>query len=606
MCGFYGQFNTPNLPEPEFKKLLALGAHRGPDQTGFWEGERVQFGFNRLAILDLTEAGHQPMRSPNGKFMVVFNGEIYNHLDLRKKLPRYQYRGHSDTETICHALEVWGVRRTVESLDGMFALAIYQVDSKELCLARDFAGIKPLFFGHLNGAVVFSSQYDQLKAHPLCKSQAINEQVLKLYLQQHFVPAPFGLHKNLHQVRPGEIVSFSAAGEMKKQRYWELPDTLPAEYITDQADAQKVFSEAFATSVNDQLVADVPLGAFLSGGVDSPLVCSYATEVKKDIDVFSIGSDSKVHDESERATAFAKALKLNQHLWKLDATEMLSYWDEATLALHEPLADFSILPTYLVSKLARKHVTVALSGDGGDELFFGYERFWSVGKNQKFHNLPAFLRKGMYGADKIISSNKNVNSLLTVAKQGAAHQSLHSRFSTSWMDKIAPALREVALPEEWDVYAYANCKNERELMAKMRKAEFYGMMQKTLRKVDLASMQNSLEVRVPFLQKTTIEAALRIDPMLSYGPNKKKEVLKQNLLQRIPNLPDDNVKRGFTIPLGNWIREGLREKFETSFEELAKAENYFYMPAMNEMLNAHAKGGDLKWPLFTLYSLAKQ
>lgn len=603
MCGFYGQFNTPNLPESEFKKLLALGAHRGPDQTGFWEGVRVQFGFNRLAILDLTEAGHQPMRSPNGKFMVVFNGEIYNHLDLRKNLPQYRYRGHSDTETICHALEVWGVRRTVESLDGMFALAIYQMDAKELYLARDFAGIKPLFFGHLNGAVVFSSQYDQLKAHPLFKSQAINEQVLKLYLQQHFVPAPFGLHKNLHQVRPGEIVSFSALGEMKKQRFWELPDTLPSEYITDQAEAQKVFSDAFAKSVNDQLVADVPLGAFLSGGVDSPLVCSYATEVKKDIDVFSIGSDSKVHDESERATAFAKTLKLNQHLWKLDATEMLSYWDEATLALHEPLADFSILPTFLVSKLARKHVTVALSGDGGDELFFGYERFWSVGKNQKFHNLPAFLRKGMYGADKIISSNKNVNSLLTVAKQGAAHESLHARFPTSWIDKIAPGLREVSVPEEWDVYAYANCKNERDLMAKMRKAEFYGMMQKTLRKVDLASMQNSLEVRVPFLQKTTIEAALRIDPMLSYGPNKKKEVLKQNLLQRIPNLPDDNVKRGFTIPLGNWIREGLREKFEASFEELANAENYFNMPAMNEMLDAHAKGSDLKWPLFTLYSL---
>ena len=161
MCGFFGQFNTPNLPESEFKRLLALGAHRGPDQAGFWEGERVQFGFNRLAILDLTEAGHQPMKSPHGKYMVLFNGEVYNYQNIQKRLPNHAYRGHSDTEVICHALEVWGVKKTVEALDGMFALAIYETDKEELHLVRDFAGIKPLFFGQMDGEVVFSSQYDQ-------------------------------------------------------------------------------------------------------------------------------------------------------------------------------------------------------------------------------------------------------------------------------------------------------------------------------------------------------------------------------------------------------------------------------------------------------------
>ena len=605
MCGFFGQFNTPNLPQSDFRQLLAMGAKRGPDQTDIWQSERVQFGFNRLAILDLTEAGHQPMRSLNGRFMVLFNGEIYNHQDLRNKLPTHNYRGHSDTETICHGLEVWGIRKTIEALDGMFALAIYDIQTAEITLARDFAGIKPLFYGNNKGQVVFASQYDQVKAHPLFRENSINPQVLKLYLKQHFVPAPFGLHHSLHQLNPGEMITFSSNGDSKKVRYWEMPNTIPVDSIKNAEEAQKVFAEAFEKSVNDQLMADVPLGAFLSGGVDSPLVCAYAKRQKQGIEVFSIGSDSKVHDESERATQFAEALQLKQHLWKLDASEMQNYWDEAVASLHEPLADFSILPTYLVSKLAKKHVTVALSGDGGDELFFGYERFWSIGKNINYHQLPSFARKAIYGVDKLISKNKNVNSNLVVARQGYAHKGLHTRFSDAWLNKIAPDLKNVAMPDGWEVYDYPNSKNPGQLLAHMRKAEFYGMMQKTLRKVDLASMQNSLEVRVPFLQKNMIEAALQIDPMLSYGPNQRKEVLKTNLLMQIPNLPDDNVKRGFTIPLGNWIREGLHEKFQSSLESLATKESIFKVDAMKQMLNTHNAGEDLKWPLFTLYSLNK-
>lgn len=603
MCGFYGQFNTPNLPQSAFKKLLALGAHRGPDQTGVWEGERVQLGFNRLAILDLSAAGHQPMQSPSGKFWVVFNGEIYNHQELRKKLPQHNYRGHSDTETITHALEVWGIRKTVDALDGMFALAIYETASHTLTLARDFAGIKPLFYGNERGQIVFGSQYDQVKAHPLFKDKGINEQVLKLYLQQHFMPAPFGLHHGLHQLHPGEIITFTAGGEVKKQRYWELPNKLPSDVITDEEEAQKVFSAAFSSSVSDQLVADVPLGAFLSGGVDSPLVCAYAKDKKAELEVFSIGSDSKKHDESERAKAYAEALNLQQHLWQLDAQQMQGYWSEATAALHEPLADFSILPTYLVSKLAKKHATVALSGDGGDELFMGYERFWSVAKNRSFQSFSPSIRKAIYGADKLLFKNKHVNSLLTVSGQAVAHEGLHSRFASQWLNKIAPELQAVSLPDEWQVYKYKNTSDLGQLMANMRQAEFYGMMQKTLRKVDLASMQNSLEVRVPFLQKKTIEAALQIDPLLSVNDGARKQVLKQNLAHQIPQVKDDGVKRGFSIPLGNWIREGLHEVFEAKLIELSNTNAFIEKKEVLNMLQQHQDGKDYKWPLFTLFAL---
>ena len=602
MCGFISQYNTPNLPNSQFMKLLTLGAHRGPDQTGVWEGENVQFGFNRLAILDLTEAGHQPMVSPHNRYVVVFNGEIYNHQALRKQLPNYHYRGHSDTETITHALEVWGIQKTIETLDGMFALGIYDQHSKQLTLARDFAGIKPLFFGYKSGAVVFGSQYDQVKAHPLFKDASVDPSVLKLYLKQHFMPAPFGLHKGLHQVRPGEIITFSPNGTLKKHRYWELP-TDTSDWITDEAAAVQHIEQALDKSVTDQLLADVPLGAFLSGGVDSPLVCAMAKRKVADLQVFSIGSDSKVHDESERATAFAKALDVNQHLWKLNADEMLAHWEAATKALHEPLADFSILPTYLVSKLAKQHVTVALSGDGGDELFFGYERFWSVAKNRNFQSLPASFRKGIYGLDKVLFQNKHVNSLLTLTHQAKAHEGLHSRFSATWINKIVPDLQHVALPEEWDVYNYENTSDLRELMQHMRKAEFYGMMQKTLRKVDLASMENSLEVRVPFLQKSFIEAALQVDPLLSVKSHGRKEVLKSLLTQAIPGMVDDNVKRGFTIPLGNWIRQGLETEFSQLAEHLANKHTFINKKGIEQLFQTHKNGQDLKWPLFTLYAL---
>jgi asparagine synthase (glutamine-hydrolysing) len=603
MCGFLGQYNTPNLPESSFRELLALGAHRGPDKTGYWGGERVQLGFNRLAILDLTEAGHQPMRSPNGQFWVVFNGEIYNHLELRKQLPQHNYRGHSDTETITHAVEVWGIRKTIEALDGMFAIAIYAPQTNELTLARDFAGIKPLFYGFDKSQVVFASQYDQIIKHPLFQQKSINPKVLKLYLQQHFLPSPFGLHVNTYQLRPGEIITFKASGELLKYRYWECPDTVE-DLITDAKEAQRTFSEAFSSSVKDELVADVGVGAFLSGGVDSPLVCHFAQKHKADLAVFTIGSDSAKHDESERAAKFAQAMHLTQHNWKLSATEMLSYWDEATAALHEPMADFSILPTYLVSKLAKKHVTVSLSGDGGDELFFGYERFWSVAKNLSFQTWPIPLRKGIYKADKMLCGNKNVNSLLTLPNQAKSHESLHSRTTSSWLNRIAPDLNNTPLPEEWDVYAYENTSDLRTLMVRMRKAEFYGMMQKTLRKVDLASMQNSLEVRVPFLQKKTMEAAFRIDPLLSVKNGGRKKVLENVLKSEVPSVPLSGKKMGFTVPLRQWIIDGLHQNFEEDLSRLADKHLFLNRSEISYMIEKHRSGTeDLKWPLFTLYAL---
>ena len=607
MCGFLIEY-TPNnlLPKESFLELLAISKKRGPDFQGYSSHKNiVQFGFNRLAIVDLSEAGQQPMTSFNDRYLIVFNGEIYNHQALRKQLAFNSFRGNSDTETITACLEEWGIKKTISSLDGMFAISIFDKLTNEITLVRDFAGIKPLFYGYSNGTLVASSQYDQLLSHHNFKNKSINPQVLKLYLQQHFMPAPFGLYEDTLQVLPGEMITFNLEGKKTHHRYWELTSK-PNYSINSKKEAISFIEETLDSCVQDQLMADVPLGAFLSGGVDSPLICSFAKKYHKDLNVFSIGSDSKVHDESERAKQFANALELKQEIWNLTAKETLNYWNEATKALHEPLADFSILPTYLVSKLAKKSVTVALSGDGGDELFFGYERFWSIGKNIKYQHYPSILRKAVYGFDKYATGNKRINSVLLSNKQSKAHESLHSRFSPNWLNKIAPELESINLPSEWNVYDYSNEKDERVLLGKLRKAEFYGMMQKTLRKVDLASMENSLEVRVPFLQKKMIEASLQIDPLLSYGSGNQKQLLKNILSKRIPSVEEEKAKKGFSIPLSKWIKEDLKEEFSSKLLESDFTGLGFDKKQIEQLLKTHIKGEqDLKWPLFTLYALAK-
>jgi len=607
MCGFLIEFKSDALStKEEFIKLLSKSKLRGPDYQGHWSNNSsIQLGFNRLSILDLSEAGNQPMISPSQKFAIVFNGEIYNHLELRKKLEFNKFRGQSDTETITACLDEWGVLKTIESLDGMFALSIYNQETKEIHLVRDFAGIKPLFYGWNGKTLVAASQYDQIKNHPDFINYPIDESVLKLYLQQHFVPAPFGLYQNTFQVKPGEIITFEPDGNVIKKQYWEFPSSYDYT-ISDSKAAEQLVSETLDSCVKDQMISDVPLGAFLSGGVDSPLICSYAKKYNKNLSVFSIGSDSVVHDESERATAFANALELPQDLWKLSSSEVLKYWNEAIQSLHEPLADFSILPTYLVSKLAKNKVTVALSGDGGDELFFGYERFYSIGKNIKYQHLPSIVRKGIYGFDKYYSGNKNVNGVLLGKKQSNAHEGQHSRFIKRDLDIIAPQLANVSLPDAWNVYQYENSRDERALVMNVQKAEFYGMMQKTLRKVDLASMENSLEVRVPFLQKKMIETSWKIDPLLSYGKNKKKEVLKNILQNQIPNVARDDVKKGFSVPLSKWIKEDLKQEFQSKLLEGNGTSFGFERNAIENMLHAHLEGKrDHKWELFTLYSLLK-
>lgn len=609
MCGFLVELNIGGrsiMSKPHFLDLLRKSRRRGPDSQGwFSNGSNLQFGFNRLAILELTAAGEQPMHSHNARYTLVFNGEIYNHLELRRQLDYIAFKGHSDTETIVACFVEWGVIDTIKKLNGMFSMVVYDKDLDEIHLVRDFAGIKPLFYGWDGHTLVAASQFDQIFSHPSFKEKSIDPQVLKLYLEQHFMPAPFGLYTDTYQVNPGEIITITKNGQYNKTRYWELPKTSIYSVI-DRKKASQYISDKISQSVGNQLLSDVPLGAFLSGGVDSSLITSYIRDYTRNPQVFTIGSDSQKHDESARAQQFAEAMELQQQIWQLSATEALNYWDEAMASLHEPFADFSILPTYLVSKLAKKKVTVSLSGDGGDELFFGYERFWSIGKNISYQHYPEIFRKLLYGIDKYTTGNKRVNSVLLAPSQGKAQQGLHSRFRKNWLNEIAPHLQDLELPQSYGVYKYSNTRDIRQLLCNMRYSEFYGMMQKTLRKVDLASMQNSLEVRVPFLDKNVIEASLQIDPLLSYGKGKQKQLLKELLNSRIPAVAKEKVKKGFSVPLTAWLRQDLREKVSEHLLDADLSRFGFEKKNVEKMLSSHfQKNEDLKWPIFTLYALTK-
>lgn len=612
MCGLLGEFifKSKLLPKDNFISLLNRSRKRGPDSQDYYTNEKnIQFGFNRLAILDLSENANQPIHSPSGNFTMVFNGEIYNHMELRYGLPndKYVFKGNGDTESLIACFDHYGVEKTVNKLDGMFAIGLFDHQDLTLHLIRDFAGIKPLHYGIDSGGVVFASQYDQILHHPRCKKNSIDPEILHIYLEQHFIPSPFGILKNTFQVMPGEIVSFNHNGNKRRTRYWELPDWIESDIHTDKVALERIALD-LEKSVNDELVSDVPVGAFLSGGIDSPLICFDAQNaLNGGLETFSIGSDSNIHDESIDAREYAEKLSVKHHLEIMKSKNAADMLDDAMSSLSEPFADYSIIATYQICRNAKRKVTVSLSGDGGDELFFGYERFWSIIKNRYIQRFPYPIKYFIYGTDKILTGNKWINSGVLALSSGESHRYSQSRFSKRWMSAIIPEITNTKSPLEWNTYLFPHDTSIRRLASSIRKAEFYGMMQKTLFKVDRASMANSLEVRVPFLKKTMIETALSIDPLLSLKDKKRKRLLYKLIRYRYPEKKISTVKRGFSIPLTKWIREELREPIADILLSEKHSEDFNFNRSMiNKMLNDHlSKKADYHWPLFTIYSLFK-
>ncbi|MBI87314.1 MAG: asparagine synthase (glutamine-hydrolyzing) [Candidatus Marinimicrobia bacterium] len=610
MCGFLGEvaFGGERISHSRFEYLLSLSKSRGPNETRIEGlGNRALFGFNRLSVLDLTSNASQPMWSPSKRYLLMFNGEIYNHMEIRKYLSDKNtfISSSSDTVTLAHAIDEWGIKKTIEQLDGMFAIAIYDRSNKSVSLIRDFAGIKPLFYGLKKKHLVFSSKYNQLSKHPIFQSGMVDTAVLKLYLTQHFIPPPFGILENTFSLSPGEIINFDYNGDRKSHNYWTYPSYEESQFAQNEVIRDIEFS--LQESVKSQMISDVPIGAFLSGGVDSPLICFNAKKTAgNQLNTYSLTVDSPRHDESFLSTQYANTLNVHNELIEMNTNNAIEILNPSISSIGEPFGDFSILPTWKICKVASADITVALSGDGGDELFFGYERFNSISKNYWLWSKPYSIRYLLRGLDKLFLNEKYLNDCVLYANPGDAHFGLHNRFSSRLIKDLIPVLDETDIPEGFNIYKYEKPKTIGHLLHEVRKSEFYGMLQKTLIKVDRASMAHGLEVRVPFLKKSMIRN------VLSYGVNvheplfQRKKLLFELLKRSYPKIKPELSKKGLTIPLKKWISKCFKDEFYNALLDDSFCYNYgINKQRVETTLESHySEKEDLKWPLFSLYSLS--
>jgi asparagine synthase (glutamine-hydrolysing) len=612
MCGLCGYFAPEGGAASDeaagaVAAMTALMVRRGPDDDGAWSDDRCRLGFRRLAILDLTPAGHQPMVSSDGRSVIVFNGELYNFPTLRRELEAEgsRFRSRSDTEVVLEALVRWG-EAALPRLNGMFALAWYVPEARRLLLARDHAGIKPLYWSTSpdGRALAFASQYDALLRAPWGRALPIDPDALATYLWLHHVPPPQALHRGVRQLEAGHYLVASPEGVRGPLPWSTLPiDPEPDPKLVGDA-ALEAVAAALDDAVRRQRVADVPVGVFLSGGVDSALVTATAArQSEAPVRAFTIGNPGWWQDEGPAASVYAAHLGVRHTLENVSGERALGMLDDVFTAQREPFGDYSSLPTLLVSQVARRDVTVALSGDGGDELFFGYERPMSLLRNGRDFRWSYGVRRALWIASRLRLGPRR-SEAVTARDPGDYYLGVNSRLRAAGLAAIAPSLRA---PSAAELYRYPGWRGERHLAGFSRWAECRGQLQRGLKKVDLASMHVSLEVRVPLLDREVLDVSLRIAPDEHMRGGERKSVLRRLLARHVPDATIGRQKRGFAVPLGEWLRGPLRPLVEA---ELLARDPYpagvFDRQGLRKLYDDHlAQRADAKWTLWTLLSLAR-
>lgn len=585
MCGisgylsFHQKFNADDLRNMT-KKL----EHRGPDAEGFFNDEYCGLGHRRLSIIDLSETANQPMESANGRFVIVYNGEVYNYSEIGARLketpgssPSVKFKTSSDTEVILEAFSLFGTN-FVQQLNGMFAIAIYDKENQELYCFRDRVGIKPLLYYWDGVNFAFGSEMKSILELKNLNLE-INYSALQDFLHLGFIPTPNSIYKNIHKMQAGTWLKVSRKG-IEEVRYWSIRQKLTNRLISDKDQVMVKLSDLIMSSVQYQLKSDVPFGVFLSGGIDSSLVTAQAVGLSSvKVNTFSIGFEENSHNESEYAKAIANYLGTNHHEFIVSYRDAIQLIDTFFDAYDEPFADPSAIPTMLVSKMARQYVTVTLSGEGGDELFFGYGSYqWARRLSNPLFQL---VRKPLASAFSMMSSKfQRIEHMLRYEKSRNIRSHILSQeqyFFTS--DEIDSLLNEPYrtignnnLNSESRIYNAASFltelnvgqkigEEERTLNAMEKQALFdlyYYLPDDLLTKVDRASMQFSIETRVPYLDHRVIEFAENISPELKYRDGTSKYILKEILYQYIPKRFFERPKQGFSIPMNKWLRAELR------------------------------------------------
>jgi asparagine synthase (glutamine-hydrolysing) len=640
MCGLTGILHS--MPSDDTTrniiKMTSFLVHRGPNSEGYWSEGNIGFGHRRLAVIDLSKAGIQPMISNCGRYVLVYNGEIYNHLELRYELEKEgaasNWRGHSDTETLLAAIVHWGIDDALRRSRGMFALALWDKQKKRLNLARDRMGEKPLYWGWAGKDLIFGSELKALRAHPDFPSEVCHK-ALNQYLRFMYIPAPRSINPNIYKLEPGTILSVDSSpptvpprnpirpggihGSITIRRYWDLNSEIKKganDMIEDEHEAVMKIEKILGGAVERQMISDVPLGAFLSGGVDSStIVALMQKKSNRPIQTFTIGFDEPNYDESSYSELVAKHLGTEHNkliVTDLDAREIIP---NLPWLYDEPFADSSQIPTHLICRAARQHVTVAMSGDGGDELFGGYNRYIYGPRLLQLLKLIPFSMRRFLGlaAQKIseqswdklgITYNQIRSGSAGISDLGIKVHRLGERISkmenlddlyfnmiSSWIEptKLLKNIEKEPTSQLDDKLPEFGLDN---LAMQMMLQDMRSYLpDDILCKVDRAAMGVSLETRTPFLDPQVISLSSRLPMRMKIRNGQGKWALRQVLYQNIPPEIIERPKKGFTIPIGLWIRGPLSNwaKDLLSNESLIK-DGIFNSDIIQHTLTEHMSG----------------
>lgn len=628
MCGIIGFINFDQTHPADQTVARAMNAailHRGPDEDGFYFKQHVALGMRRLSIIDLA-GGQQPISNEDGTVWVVFNGEIYNFPALREHLLArgHRLKTHSDTETIVHLYEEYG-DDLVQHLNGMFGFALWDERRQRLLLARDRMGEKPLYFTQTQTAFVFASELKALVEHPSVERR-INLLALRKYLQYEFVPSPHTMLADVHKLLPAHRLIFER-GQWRTERYWQLNYDSARLKISEEDAAEEV-RRRLREAVRMRLVSDVPLGVLLSGGIDSSSVAEMACEAAGErVKTFSIAFEEKSFDESSYARQVAEQLGTEHYEQRFTERQMLEIVPEIPRLLDEPLGDGSLIPTFLLSQFTRQHVTVALGGDGGDELFAGYPTYGAHRMARLYQRLPRFFRRGVIepAVARLPVSTENLSFDFKAKRfvRGASHAA--GMRHTIWMGSYDPLQqRELLRPEVLaacpdeivfdEVLAYdrLNGDSKIDLIEQMMKLDAtHYLSECVLFKVDRASMAASLETRAPFLDHTFVEFVLQLPVEMKLKGLTGKYILKKAMRGRLPDDVIDRPKKGFGMPVAKWVKGELRNLVHDTFApDRLRRQGLINPEYVQKMLREHERGvadhRKLIWTLlmFELWPLA--
>lgn len=630
MCGIVGFLTNDSSDRIRLEETVTRMAsaidYRGPDGAGAWADAAagIALGHRRLAIVDVSPAGHQPMVSPDERYVVVFNGEIYNHLSLRSELQDSgappAWRGHSDTETLLAGFAAWGVRATVERCIGMFAFAVWDRQTRTMTLGRDRFGEKPLYYGWqgkgASRTFLFGSELKGLKASPAFQS-TISRGAIALLLRFNYIPAPYSIYKGIAKLEPGCIATLSLERpEPEITSYWSVPDVAKAGashvFTGNAAQATDELEHRLKAAIKRQMVADVPLGAFLSGGVDSATVVALMqSQSTRPVKTFTIGFDDQRFNEATHAKRVAQHLGTDHTELYVSAQDALGVVPQLPSVYCEPFSDSSQIPTVLVSRLARKEVTVALSGDGGDELFCGYNRYIMAARTWKtLSRVPVAGRKLAGSAMKFVSqgtwdsvftaANRILPSSLRQAHAGlkmhkagevigsAGMEELYLKLVQNWRDPLSMVRGADAYKTLLDTPQDLDLGQLTDVQRMMALDMMTYLPDDVLTKVDRAAMSASLEGRVPFLDHSVAEFAWSLPQQFKFAEGQGKWILRQVLYRHVPRELIERPKMGFGIPLKDWLRGPLKDWGEALLDETRlKQEGFFDAVAVRQKWEAH-------------------